>query len=112
MRDPSRINSPTNSVSRLPFGPVLRSRVEKGEDAALLLSLIAIASFWLEASGTSIRVWRSIGSTACVVQADPCKGALMAAALDLLNTIELSPQGRKAIADFCRQPLPQQTEGE
>lgn len=96
----------------LPFSDSLRAQVQSGDEAAILRALVCLAAVWIEAGGASVDDYHSIGPTTCVAHQNPRSGALLAAGLDVLRVLNLSPQGRKAVADFCGKPFLQQTKGE
>lgn len=96
----------------LPYGDETKRKIAAGDDSALLNGLIAIASSWMRTAGVSIDAYRHVMASTCFGCRDPQAAALLAAGVDILRVLEASPQGRKAIADFCGNPLLQDAEGE
>lgn len=94
------------------FGPELLAQIESGDDEALLCGVISTACLWLEFSGVALSFHGVPTAAHCVASDSPAKGALMAAAKDVLAVLALSPQGRKALFQFCGKPVLQEPKGE
>lgn len=99
-------------MSMAAFGASTRLKIESGDDLALLHGLAATAALWFRLAGHDIRSRQGIGAMHCASHESPELGAVLAAALDLCDLLELSPQGRKAIADLAREPLLQESKRE
>lgn len=103
---------PQESVRvRSAVGPEMARRVASGEPQALVHAVASLAAAWLEKAGTHISLPAPAGATDCLV-AGGATGGLLAAALELCAMLELSPQGRKALAQLGRKPVLQESEGE
>lgn len=102
----------TPKFPQLPFGEATRELIAAGDNEALLRGLACLAGCWIQAAGGDVAKKSEITATNGVVHESPALGALLLAGLDLLAVIELSPQGREAIANFRSKPLLQQAKGE
>lgn len=74
-------------------------------------ALTCKAALWIESAGFLFEDWPQIGATDCALL-QPAQGALVAAALDVLALMALTPEGREAVANFRSQPVFQQAEAE
>lgn len=101
------------SLSPVPlaFSRQIALAVQAGDIAAMYRALACTAAQWLLACGRSIELRDRLTRAECLGRND-ATGGLLAAALDLIDVLELSPQGREALANLRRQPVPQETEGE
>lgn len=97
---------------RAAFGPALASDIAAGDQAALLRGLSATAALWFLLADSHVAFRRDVGAAQCVADGSPARGALLAAARDLCAVLELSPQGREALADLARDPVLQKPESE
>lgn len=97
---------------KLAFGACVARRIEAGDQGAMLTGLVAMAALWFDLAGGHLAIRNSLGAVSCVADASPVQGALLAAAKDLCAVLELSPQGRKALADFGGKPFLEQAKGE
>jgi hypothetical protein len=89
-----------------------------GEADVLVQDILCLATSWFEqAAGVSLGEDHEdlpclavMGCAQLFVQRDPGKGALMAAAIDLVRLLSRSPQGRQALANFSGKPVSQSSE--
>lgn len=96
----------------LPFSEDTARQVAADDESAFLKALISLASSWMDAAGGSVGDRNEIMATTCLSCPDLRAAVLLAAGVDLLRVLELSPKGRKALADFCGEPFLEETKGE
>lgn len=99
-------------MMRFAYSSETAQAIAAGDTDALLRGLVAHAALWFEAAGSNIGMRHLVGPMTCVLQTAPKDQVLLAAACSLCATLELSPQGREAIANFGLQrrnvpPMPQ-----
>jgi len=90
----------------LAFGDDIREAIQAGNHKDLCHGLCCMAALWFHVAGTDIRLRNHIFA------ANVIDNGILAAACDLYDLLELSPQGRKALLDFCNKPVFEQTKGE
>ena len=97
------------SGPRINISAPQRELLGAGDPDDLVLTLVQLAADWMRKAGSHIEVRDIVPAVQIAIGGE--KGAVLAAALDLVTVLELTPQGRKAIADFGRKPLPQEAKG-
>lgn len=94
------------------FGEATARAIQAGDQQALLTGLVANAALWFELAGSHIGFRKTLGAVNCAAHGAPDSGVLLAAAIDLYDVLELSPQGREALANFGRKPVLQEPKSE
>lgn len=97
------------ALPRINMSQQQRELLNAGNPDDLTRALVLLAAEWMIRSGSHIRL-RDVVPTVQVALGG-ANGAVLAAALDLVTVLELTPQGRKAVADLVCKPLLQQTKG-
>lgn len=95
------------SAPRINLSERQRELLGAGNPDDLILTLVQLAADWMRKAGSHIALRDIVPAVQIAVGGE--KGAVLAAALDLLAVLELTPQGRKALADFGGKPLLQET---
>lgn len=95
------------ALPRINMSQQQRELLNAGNPDDLTRTLVQLAADWMLRAGSHIQL-RDLTSSVQVALAGS-NGAVLAAALDLISVLELTPQGRKAIADFGGKPLLQDT---
>lgn len=96
------------TLSRINVHELMRESLREGDLDALVGTLVALAADWLAKGGSH---WSQRHTIACVRLAEGGpKEVLLASALDLMTVLELTPQGRKAVANLGGKPVAQQAE--
>ena len=101
------------------IGRELAARIANGDEPALLRGLLVLAGHWMEKGGSHMK-FRDRVCMADVAgpmphgrqQRTPEQRAFLAVGCDLLDLVRSSPQGRKALADFLAEPVPQEAKSE
>lgn len=99
------------SIQRFACSQVLLDEVSKGGEAAFMRAVAATALLWFSTSGYGPSQYSRVTPAHCAAESDPMRRGVLAAALSLRDLLQLSPDGRKALADLALQPFRQQAEG-
>lgn len=97
------------ALPRVNMSQQQRQLLGAGNPDDLTRSLVQLAADWMLRAGSHIRLRDMVPTVQVAVGGKD--GAVLAAALDLLTVLELTPQGRKAVADLVGKPLLQDAEG-
>ena len=93
--------------ARMNIGAQTRATLAAGDQAELLRTMAQMANDWFLRAGSHIRCRNIVPTVQCSMDRE--KGVLLAAALDLVTVLELSPQGRETILELFGEPLPQKS---
>lgn len=77
-------------------------RIEAGDQQALVFGVACLASMWMHLLGLHSSFSSGVTYAHCVAGPDPREQGLLAAAQDLCQLLQRSPQGREAFAKLER----------
>lgn len=94
------------------YSEEMSKAIAAGDQQAFFWGLISTAALWMQICGSDIHFRPTLSCAQILVQYTPEQRALMAAACDLYDLVQLFPQGREALLDFLDKPLLQERKGE